>query len=95
MRIQQASDIASTEIAKLIIQAIFAIGIRSAKQGSRVTLNLKLGKLTLSNGSISFASEQLRPVGATRAYSKAGGDSQMNIVEDAEVASVNRVASPA
>jgi len=42
-----------------MVQAVFNLAVQKAKSGEHVVLNLKFGKLTLSQGEILFESEKL------------------------------------
>ena len=53
-RIAQVSEVQNGDIAKLLIQTVLASALQYARDGSHVTLNMKIGRMTLLDGQIKF-----------------------------------------
>jgi len=58
-KIAPAAQIPSQELATLFGSAVILMAVQKAKQGEQVCLNLKFGKLTLSQGEVRFISDRL------------------------------------
>ena len=63
-KIAPAAQIPSQDLAKSFIQAVLMICLEKAKRGNEVTVTLKIGKLTLAQGQVSFASERFQAITA-------------------------------
>ena len=55
-RIAQVSDVQNGDMAKMLIQTMFAMALMYARDGKSVTLNLKIGQLMLIDGKVRFTS---------------------------------------
>lgn len=56
-RVAASAEVTNGELARLLIQMVLAMAMQCASDGNQVTLNFKVGKLTLSSdGSVSFES---------------------------------------
>lgn len=54
LRIAQSAQIPNQDMAKVLIQTIFAMALQQEQEGNHVTLNMKIGRLTLVDGKIKF-----------------------------------------